>query len=171
MAFLDIKLDELPESKYSLIPEGWYQASITEVELADTKDKTGQKLSVKFAILGPTQQGRSIFANINIKNNSQKAEEIGRAQLGDLMRAIGLTHASDTDQFIGGNLQIKVAIKPPSTNKLTGEQYDEKNEVKGYKALGDGVPEMAAAIPSFPKPAAATPKAPKAASVFPWEKK
>lgn len=170
MAFLDIKLDDLPESKYSLIPEGWYQASITEVKLTDTKDKTGQKLEVKFAIIGPAQQGRSIFANINIKNNSQKAEEIGRSQLGDLMRAINMTHASDTDQFIGGNLQIKVAIKPPSINKLTGEKYDEKNEIKGYKALGDGVTAMASEIPSFPKPAASTTHAPKA-SGFPWEKK
>lgn len=168
MAFLEININDLPQPKYGLIAEGWYAASIQEVELKATKDGSGQKLSVKFAILGPTQQGRSIYANINIKNNSKTAEEIGRAQLGELMRAIGLSHVSDTDQFVGGTLQIKVVVKPASVNKLTGEQYEEKNEVKGYKASGDAIP-IADSIPSFPKSAAPAPKA--EGSTPPWAKK
>lgn len=160
MAFLDININDLPESKYSLIPEGWYSATISEVRLEPTKDGAGQKLVVKFAIIGPTQQGRSIYANLNIKNASAKAEEIGRSQLGDIMRAIGLTHVQDSDQLIGGNLQIKIAVK-------IDEQYGTKNEVKGYKASGDSMP--ADAIPTFAKPTAAESKPASAAP--PWAKK
>jgi hypothetical protein len=56
-----------------------------------------------YDITGPSHQGRVVFGNLNIKNANPKAEEIGRQQLGDIMRAIGLAKVTDTDQFIGGS--------------------------------------------------------------------
>ena len=164
MAFLEhaINLDDLPESTgagdFQPLPAGWYSATINTANLEPTKDGTGQKISVRFDITGPTHQGRVVYSNLNIKNKSEKAEEIGRAQLGSIMRAIGLTQVSNTDQLVGGSLQIKLDIK-------TDEQYGTRNEVKGYKAAGDAMP--ASAAPTFAKPseAKATGSAP------PWAKK
>jgi hypothetical protein len=48
---------------------------------------------------------------LNIKNANPKAEEIGRQQLGDIMRAIGLAKVTDTDQLIGGQIGIKLEVK------------------------------------------------------------
>lgn len=167
MAFLEhaINLDDLPESsgdgEFKPLPAGWYSATINKAELKPTKDGTGQYIAIRYDITGPTHQGRVVFGNVNIRNKSEKAEEIGRAQLGDIMRAIGLKQVSDTDQLIGGSLQIKLDIK-------TDEQYGTRNEVKGFKTSGDAMP-IAASISSFPKPASPAPKAEGAAP--PWAKK
>lgn len=167
MAFLEhaINLDDLPEStsgEFTPLPAGWYSATINKASLEPTKDGTGQKISMRYDITGPTHQGRVVFGNLNIKNKSAKAEEIGRAQLGDIMRALGLRQVADTDQLIGGSLQIKLDIK-------TDEQYGTRNEVKAFKADADAGLSIASSIPSFPKPAAAAPKTDGAAP--PWAKK
>jgi hypothetical protein len=131
MAFLDeeFSVDSLPvsTSNFEPLPEGWYNAAITGAEIKSTKAGDGKYIAVKYTITGPTHQGRVIFGNLNIKNASTKAEEIGRQQLGEIMRAIGLATVRDTDQLIGGNLGIKLTVK-------TGEYSG--NEVKGFKALG-----------------------------------
>lgn len=167
MAFLEhtINLEDLPESTgtgdFQPLPAGWYSATINTANLEPTKDGTGQKISVRFDITGPTHQGRVVYSNLNIKNKSEKAEEIGRAQLGSIMRAIGLTQVSNTDQLVGGSLQIKLEIKEAS------EQYAARNEIKAYKASGDSMP--TSAVPTFAKPAAAESKP--AGSAPPWAKK
>ena len=164
MAFLEhaINLEDLPESnntgEFQPLPAGWYSATINKAELKATKDGTGQYIAIRYDITGPTHQGRVVFGNVNIRNKSEKAEEIGRAQLGDIMRAIGLKQVSDTDQLIGGALQIKLDVK-------TDEQYGTRNEVKGFKAAGDSMP--ASAVPTFAKPA----EAKSAGSAPPWAKK
>ena len=165
MAFLEhaINLEDLPEStsgEFTPLPAGWYSATINKAELKPTKDGTGQYIAIRYDITGPTHQGRVVFGNVNIRNKSEKAEEIGRAQLGDIMRSVGLKQVSDTDQLVGGSLQIKLEIKT--------DDYGTKNEVKGFKASGDAMP-IAASVPTFPKPASPAPKADSAAP--PWAKK
>lgn len=158
MAFLSQSFDvsDLPKSEknYAPLPAGWYSATITEAEIKQTKAGTGEYISVKYSITGPTHQGRGIYGNLNIKNPSPKAEEIGRQQLGEIMRAIGLARVDNTDQLIGKSLSIKLEVK-------LSEQYGDGNEVKGFKALEGG------AMPALASPAA--PAAAKAAP--PWAKK
>jgi len=135
MALLDFEfnVDSLPvsESSYEPIPAGWYTANIKNAEIRQTKNGTGQYIAVRYDIEGPSHSGRVIFGNINIKNANPKAEEIGRQQLGEVMRAIGLSVVRDTDQLIGGMLQIKVDISHQ-------DGYELRNEVRGYKAITGG---------------------------------
>ena len=130
MAFLDqeFNVDSLPvgNGNFDPLPEGWYTATISGAELKSTKAGDGEYIAVKYTITGPTHQGRVVFGNLNIKNLSTKAEEIGRQQLREVMLAIGLPKVRDTDQLIGGQLSIKLSVK-------TGEYAG--NEVKGYKAI------------------------------------
>lgn len=147
---------ELPEGQnFEPIPAGWYSVTITGAEVKDTKAGTGQYIAVRYDVTGPTHEGRVIFGNLNIRNPNPKAEEIGRQQLGDLMRAIGLASVTDTDQLIGGRCQIKVAIQK-------SEEYGDRNDVKGCKADGSAPPAAAA-------PASAT--APTSAAAPPWAKR
>lgn len=110
------------------LPAGWYSATITQAELKDTKSGSGQYIKVRYDITGPTHQGRVVFGNINIRNQNPKAEEIGIMDLGSLIRAIGLSQIADTDQLIGGQLQIKLTVR-------TQDGYSPTNDVKGYKAI------------------------------------
>ena len=158
MAFLneEFTLDTLPvgTSNFEPLPEGWYNAAITGAEIKDTKAGDGKYIACKYTITGPSHQGRVVFGNLNIKNASTKAEEIGRQQLGEIMRAIGLSSVRDTDQLIGGNLSIKLVVK-------TGEYAG--NEIKGFKAIGGGG--------MVSKPAPSAPAAPSAGKAPPWAKK
>lgn len=146
MAFLgeSFTADNMPQSdrSYDLIPDGWYTATITKAELGMTKAGNGQKIDVRYDITGPSHEGRVIFGNLNIRNPSQKAEEIGRQQLGEIMRAIGLSKVEDTDQLIGGTLQIKIGQSKPQKG------YEVRNEVKGFKAVGGSAAPAAAAAPA-----------------------
>lgn len=135
MAFLgqEFSTDTLPqsESNFDPLPAGWYTAVINGAEVKPTKDGTGSYISLKYGITGPSHQGRVVFGMLNIRNKNPKAEEIGLQQLGELMRASGLQRVTDSDQLIGANLQIKLAIE-------TQEGYEPKNVVKGFKAVAGG---------------------------------
>ncbi len=168
MAFLGQTFDanELPQGNggnYDPLPPGWYTATITAAELKPTKDGSGQYIKVRYDITGHTHQGRVVFGNLNIKNASARAEEIGRQQLGELMRAIGLAKVTDTDQLIGGSLSIKLDVRAAT------EQYAAQNEVKGFKAITGSAPTFAApaASPAASAPASAGP----AMAAPPWARK
>ena len=165
MAFLGqtFNADELPQGNgtYDPLPPGWYTATIADAELKPTKDGSGQYIKVRYDITGPTHQGRVVFGNLNIKNASAKAEEIGRMELGNLMRAIGLARVQDTDQLIGGSLSIKLDVRPAT------EQYAAQNEVRGYKAITGSAPTFAAPAAS---PAASAPAAASGKAAPPWAK-
>lgn len=158
MAFLNetFDIDTLPQNNGSFepLPAGWYTANITGAELRTTKSGSGQYIAVRYDITGPTHQGRIVFGNLNIRNQNPKAEEIGRQQLGDLMRAIGLARVQDTDELIGASLQIKLDVRQQ-------EGYEPSNDVKAYKSVSGSAPTAPAAAP-----AAATTKA-----APPWAKK
>jgi len=162
MAFLNEAFDvnELPQGNtgnFEPLPAGWYTVTISEAELKDTKAGNGQYIKLRYDVTGPTHQGRVVFGNLNIKNPNQKAEEIGRQQLGDIMRAIGLAKVTDTDQLIGNSLSIKLDVKQDA-------QYGASNEVKGFKSMSGSAAPAAASMP-----AAAAPATAKAAP--PWAKK
>jgi hypothetical protein len=149
-------VDALPvsERNFEPLPAGWYTTVVAGAEIKNTKAGTGQYISIRYDITGPSHQGRVVFGNLNIKNPNPKAEEIGRQQLGELMRAIGLSTVQDTDQLIGGQLMIKLEVRE-------SEQYGASNDVKGFKSNGSAPPTGAKVAP----PAASGKAAP------PWVKK
>lgn len=136
--------DDLPESNYDPLPAGWYSATISEAEIKDTKQGNGKYISARFKIDGPTHEGRIVFLMLNIRNANPKAEEIGRRQLGDLLRALGIKTLSDTDQLLGKSCAIKLAIE----DKQDG--YEAKNTIKAYKSLDSEAPKKEAPAKSQP---------------------
>jgi len=127
-------LASLPTSdrNYEVVPAGWYVAQITDAEVKQTKSGTGEYIKIRYDIQGPTSQGRVVFGNLNVKNANPAAEKIGRQQLGDIMRSVGLSAVTDTDQLLGTTMQIKIDIRD-------SEQYGPSNEVKAWKALAAGM--------------------------------
>ena len=151
-----INQGDLPEGNggdFSPLPAGDYTVRISEAEIKATKQGGGQYIKLRLDVTGPSHQGRVLFSNINIQNSSQKAEEIGRQQLGSIMRAINLPALQDTDQLIGGELSVKLAIRK-------SDEYGEQNEVKGYKAASSAastMPTVGASKPAAQAPAGAKP--------------
>ncbi len=144
MAFLNEAFDvnELPQGtggNFDPLPAGWYTVTITQAELKDTKAGNGQYIKLRYDVTGPTHQGRVVFGNLNIKNPNQKAEEIGRQQLGDIMRAIGLAKVTDTDQLIGNrqhlDLQVYMMLPMESTLLLNGLIMQQVNSMSTQLGL------------------------------------
>lgn len=155
------EVSSLPQGNtgnFEPLPPGWYSATMSAAEIKNTKTGTGQYIALRYDITGPTHQGRVVFGNLNIRNQSPKAEEIGRQQLGDICRAIGLARVGDTDQLIGNSLMIKLDIEK-------SEQYGDKNQVKGFKPIAGGAP------PVMAKTAAAAPATATTKAAPPWAKK
>jgi len=147
------------EKSFDVLPAGEYTSSIRTAELCTTKAGNGQYIKLQLSISGPSHAGRVVFANINVRNASQKAEEIGRQQLGDIMRAIGVLQLNDTDQLVGGSMAIKLSVKDDP-------QYGKSNEVKAFKAVNGSAPPMPSSQASgAAKPAAAAGSAP------PWARR
>ena len=161
MAFLgdlNEKLNQVQDTSFEPIPDGWYTAIIKECIVKPTADGTGQRMNVRFDITGPTRAGAVVYEGFNIRNKNPKAEEIALQQMKAMRDACGIINLQDTDQFIGRALQVKVAIQPAK------DGYDAKNTVKGFKAVEGGAPRPA------PAPAA-TAQAQAASSTPPWARK
>ena len=122
----------LEENNFEPIPDGWYEVSISSTQLKQTKAGTGEYIALRYNVLGPTHEGHVIVGKLNIRNPNPKTQDIGIRQLGELMRAIGLASVEDTDQLIGGHLEVKVQI----TEAIGG--CDVSNYVIGFKAIKNG---------------------------------
>lgn len=147
MVFLGKTFEAEPAgSDRGLLPEGWYTVRITKADLLDIRSGAGQYILVHFYILGPSHQGRVVFGRITVRHQNAQAEEIGRRQLGELIRACGLKRISDTDELLGHTLQVRVVVRPASGG------YQASNAVRGFKAV---------AAPTSPLPTSQTvPEAP-----------
>lgn len=148
MAFIgqSFSTHSLPQDaggEFTPLPEGWYDVVVKSSELKPTKDGSGQYISLRLTVEGPTHAGRGIFTNLNITNRSPDAERIGRSQLRTILELSGIDEFSDTDQLIGARFAANVKVRAPYVDK-TGQQRDADNEVKGYRAASN-----AASKPSF----------------------
>jgi len=135
---LNNKMDNLGEQEYSLVPEGWYNATIKDVNIKPTKDGTGKMMNFRFDITGPSHANRVVFVGLNVQNRSPQAEEMAQRDLKSIRTALGLSVIKNTDQLIGKSLKIKVGIK-----KASGE-YAAKNTAVSYAAIeGSQMPKAA----------------------------
>jgi hypothetical protein len=141
MARLNFNRKNAPEgsSSFDLIPDGWYMAEIVNSEMKQTKKGDGSYISLRFKLDGnPKFDGRQLFCNLNIDNPNEKAVEIAQRQLGEIMDCCGIQEVNDSEELHGKPMLIKVR-----TRKGSGD-YDDQNEIKGFKPANGSVPSAAA---------------------------
>ena len=125
----DFKADDYQnENSFDALPAGWYQVKVESAEVKATKAGTGKYISVGYKVTGENYNGRMVFGNLNIQNPNPEAERIGRQQLGDLCRAIGIAGVQDTNQLIGGNCMVNLNVRK-------SEEYGDSNDIKSWKAI------------------------------------
>ena len=122
----------LEENNFEPIPDGWYEVLISSTQLKQTKAGTGEYIALRYNVLGPAHRGLVIVGKLNIRNPNSKTQDIGIQQLGDLMQAIGLASVEDTDQLIGGHLEVEVKISEASGG------CDFSNYVSNFRAIKVG---------------------------------
>lgn len=123
------------EVSSSLVPDGVYSVQVEKVEMKQTKDNAGEYLSIQFNILGPSQAGRKLFAQYNMKNKNEKAVQIGRGQLRQMLEAAGVDITRATPEaMLMAELDVKIGNKT--------DDHGEKNVIKKY------MPSSSNAVPS-----------------------
>ena len=138
----DIKTAEVSLG-YEPIPEGDYTVKVDNTDIKPTKNGAGQYIKVEFVVMGPKFQGRKLFANFNIVNDSAEAMRIGRQQIKSLMIAGGMTQDqvnkfNDTDQLLGLTCNVRVGVEDGKG------QYEPQNRIKSFKKM------EAMSLPSVP---------------------
>ena len=122
------------------LPPGRYKAQVTNSEVVPTKAGTGELLKLTFEILEGAHAGRLVFDQLNIANQSEKAEQIGRGMLSALCQACGKNGmVSDSIELHEIPIQIKLGID-------SSPGYEPRNKVKGFYAadyVGRKAPEKA----------------------------
>lgn len=156
-----------PDTGFELLPAGWYNAMIDESGINPTKDGVGAYLQLRFSVIDGQYQGRKVFARLNIRNANQTAQEIAYKQLSAIAHSVGVLQVQDSSQLHGIPLKIRVRIR-----KDPSGQYEDQNEINGYKNINEAVQGQAAAFapaaPAMPAaPAGFAPVAPQPAPAMP----
>ena len=147
------------------MPDGWYQAQITE-EREKPTSSNGVQLIYTFNILGRYEgtglsgyAGRKVWGQYNvICPNSPKAEEIAYTEIARLAKACGLPNVRDSSELVTKICDIQL-----KTTQDAG--YQPRNEIKGYRMSSAQAPTFGAPVQQAP----VQPAAP--GSVPPWERK
>ena len=138
--------------KYLPIPEGDYQAVITDSDVRTTKAGDGRYIALTFEIISSNQyEGRRIWMNYNVENPSAKAVETGNRLLADICRATNVPNFDDTELLHMKPMIVSVIIEPASGG------YDEKNQIRAYKSASVEVATTETAAPVAAEPAAKKP--------------
>lgn len=164
-----------PDTGFELLPAGWYNAMIDESDIRPTNNGAGAYLQLRFSVIAGQYQGRKVFTRLNIRNANQTAQDIAYKQLSAIAHSVGVLQVQDSSQLHGIPLKIRVRIR-----KDPSGQYEDQNEINGYKNINDAVqgqtaafapagfaqpvaPAMPQAAPAFAQPAAPQPWAQPAA--------
>lgn len=143
-----------PNTGFDVLPAGEYDAIAIASEKKATKNGTGEYLKFEFQILNGEYQNRKVWANMNIRNPSAEAQQIGLAQLSSLCRAVNVLTPKDTSELHDKPVRLKLKVKKDET-------FGDKNEVVAIKPRNAGpqnTPYSAPADNTPPQPS--TDKAP-----------
>lgn len=145
---------------FEVIPNGIYAAIITDSEMKTTKNGAGQYLELVHQLIDEGKHyGRRLWARLNIANPSQKAQQIGQAELSAVCRAVKVMQPQDSAQL--HNIVIYILVRVVR-NKQSG---DMENQISGWMTVEEGKAKLAAQ--GTPPPAATRPGAPPPRTVTP----
>lgn len=108
------------------VPEGWYRAQITEVEMKDAKKAGNRYAEFVWTFLGGEFNGRKVWDICNVVNSNPTAQEIAHKDLAAICHATGVLKFGSLQLLKNHPCEIFVIVE-----KQQG--YADKNVVKGYR--------------------------------------
>lgn len=152
------------QKDFAPIPSGKYLAHIVESDMLPTKNNDGEYLELVYEIIDGEYKGRKVWARLNLKNKSEKAQEIGNRQFASVREATGVTSPRDSQDLHYKPHVIRVELIPAGTTQKNGYTTTrDSNEVKAWERA-EGAP--ASSAPTN-KPAANTQQS-AASAAPPW---
>jgi hypothetical protein len=134
----DFTNDEATGS-FDPIPAGKYSVVVDDAEVKTTRTG-GEYIALRFKVKGGQYDNRGFYENFNIKNASEKAQQVGRGRLKSVLIAAGIPEEkmkfSDVTNLCGLELGVSVAVK-----KEKG--YEDKNVAKGFFKVDKELPKVA----------------------------
>lgn len=123
-----INLTNVKTTDLEVLPPGKYNAAVTGATIKDTKTG-GQMIAAEFTVTTDGFKGKKVWENYNIKNDNQKAVDIGLSQLKTLCLALGYTAEQlanfNPEMLLSRDLTIETKIETDVT-------YGDKARVKKY---------------------------------------
>jgi hypothetical protein len=126
------------------VPLGWYKATISDVELKEVKNapQPGKKdnrgkpfYSIEMTINEPDAfEGRKVFTNAMLFEGALYT-------ISQIMKAMGLSvepgemEVPDIEELLGQEFMIKVKIT--GARKVGDKEYEARNDISGFKAVGE----------------------------------
>lgn len=170
MAKLDVAFNARtvePRTVFTTVPAGWYKVLIDEEPtMKPTKKPGGAYLAIRFSILEGQYANQKLFARLNLQNSSPEAREIAQRELSAICHATGVLDLVDTAQLQNIPILVKVKKRPGGTNEETGAEYEDSNEISGYKPITDAAALAAAGATNTATPATAGVAVPAASAGF-----
>lgn len=155
------------ENNFDVLPAGTYTGQVTESEIVSLKSGNGSALKLTIEVLTEGYRGRKVWARLNVKHNNPVAEGIAQQQLRELCDSVGLVRMQDTVELHNKPFNVKLKIRKDDSG-----QYEDQNEVVGFKPAGAAAVSLQPVSTStFPPQVAAAPAAAAGAATPPWAKK
>jgi Protein of unknown function (DUF669) len=112
-------------TSFDLLPSGKYKAEIVQVTCGRTKSGKGEAVKLRWAVTEGDFENRLLFQDLNIQNESEDAQRIGREQFKDVCEACGITEpVTKLDVLLYKPCIISVTIE-----KDKNGVYRDKNKV------------------------------------------
>ena len=146
MALLNFNAETVePNAPFEPIPAGVYVAQITDSEIKESK-AGHEYLALTFEVLDGEFKGRKLWDNLNLSNPNETTKQIAERTLSSIVRsAFGHPAAiRDSSELHNKPLKVRVVIQKD-------EQYGDKNQIKGYEAVGGKVASSSADSPTKAK--------------------
>ena len=119
-----------------VLPAGDYPVILVETDLAK-KDSGAVQFEFCVQITEGQYQNRRVYDSQNYTKKDGSANSIGRSQLSQLCRCVGVMNPRDTSELHHKRLIAKVGVK-------SDPEYGPKNVVKGFKPYQVAAPQPAA---------------------------
>jgi hypothetical protein len=131
----------------SVVPAGEYPMILVDSEKKATSKGDGAMLKCKFQIVSGEFQNRVVFKNFNLWLPSEQAVQIARGEFSELCRSVGVATPRDSSELHNKPVMCKVKIR-----KDKNGQYDDQNDISGWKPIGKSAPaaEMAGSSNATP---------------------
>jgi hypothetical protein len=125
------------QTEFTPIPAGKYDVQVTDYRQGTASDKAknpgATTISWELTVLNGEYEGRKVWENMTLVENSLW-------RLKAFLEACGFDVEGeidfDPDEVVNSELVAKVGIQRGRKDKDTGEEYDPRNTVKGFYAIG-----------------------------------
>lgn len=114
-----------PSAPIELLPSGDYPIILVETDLAK-KDSGAVQFEFCVQVTEGQYQNRRVYSQQNYTKKDGSPNAIGRGQVSQICRCVGVMNPKDTSELHHKRLVAKVGVEK-------SDGYDPKNVVKGFK--------------------------------------